>query len=117
MVEIVYAKGDPKTTRFIEQLQLISGLIKRSTDMYVTAAHWGWIIAELDARYSDALMDPTKPAPWKLHPNKPLEFGRHDPKLRVINAGTDDEQVVYLLNEEPAMVAEFGARRDRLRTS
>jgi hypothetical protein len=115
--QIVYVRDHPSRTQYIRQLQVISGLIKVSTDMYVTAEHWGWIIAELDAQYSDALMDPTKPAPWKLHPNNPLIFGRHDPKLRVINSGTDDEKVVWLLNETPAMVAEFGARRDRLRTS
>lgn len=114
--QIVYVRDHPSRTQYIRQLQLISGLIRVSTDMYVTAEHWGWIIAELDAQYSDALMDPTKPAPWKLHPNQPLEFGRKDPKLRVINSGTDDEKVVWLLNEAPAMVAEFGARRDRLRT-
>ncbi len=115
-IQYLVVRGDPRTTNYIRELELKSGLIKRSTDMYVTAEHWGWIIAELDAQYSDALMDPTKPAPWKLHPNMPLVFGRHDPKLRVINSGTDDEQVVWLLNEAPAMVAEFGVRRDRLRT-
>ncbi len=116
--QFLCVRGDPRTTTYIRRLERISGIIGRSTDMYVTAEHWGWIIAELDAQYSgpDALMDPTKPAPWKLHPNNPLVFGRHDPKLRVINSGTDDEKVVWLLNEAPAAVAEFGARRDRLRT-
>lgn len=115
--QIVYVRDHPSRTQYIRQLELISGLIARSTDMYVTAEHWGWIIDELNAQYRDALMDPTKPAPWDLHPNKPLEFGMHDPKLRVINAGTDDTQVVWMLNEAPAMVAEFGARRDKLRTA
>ncbi len=115
--QIIYVRDHPSRTQYVKQILLQSGLIKCSTDIYVTAEHWGWIIAELDAQYSDALMDPTKPAPWKAHPNKPLQFGRHDPKLRVINSGTDDEKVVWLLNEHPAAVAEFGARRDRLRTS
>jgi hypothetical protein len=114
--QIVYVQDHPSRTRYMRQIQLIAGLITRSTDYYVTAEHWGRIIAELDAQYSDALMDPTKPAPWKPHPNEPFVFGMHDPKLRVINAGTDDEKVVWLLNEHPAAVAEFGVRRDRLRT-
>lgn len=114
---VVYVRDHPSRTQYVRQIQLIAGLIKVSTDMYVTAEHWGWIIAELDAQYSGDLIDPTKPAPWKLHPNKPFVFGMHDPKLRVINAGTDDPKVVWLLNEAPAAVAEFGARRDRLRTA
>lgn len=115
--QVVYVRDHPSRTQYLRQLQLISGLISRSTDMYVTAEHWGWIIAELDAQYSDALMDPTKPAPWKLRPNEPFVFGMHDPKLRVINSGTNDEKVVWLLNEHPAAVANFGVNRDRLRTS
>lgn len=112
---IIYCRGDPKVTKYIRQLELISGLIERSTVMYVTAQHWGDIIAELDAQYGDVMMDPTKPAPWKLHPNKPLRFGMHDPHLTVINSGTDDQTVCNLLNEKPAEVAAFGARRDKLR--
>ncbi len=116
--QTVYVRDHPSRTLYYKQLELISGIIKVSTDFYVTAEHWGWIIAEFEAQYSDALMDPTKPAPWKLHPNAPFVIGvPPNPVLRVINSGTDDEHVVWLLNEAPAAVAEFGARRDRLRTS
>ncbi len=116
--QIIYVRDHPSRTQYVKQILLQSGLIKCSTDIYVTAEHWGWIIAELDAQYSDALMDPTKPAPWKAHPNNPFVVGvPPNPVLRVVNSGTNDEKVVWLLNEHPAAVAEFGARRDRLRTS
>jgi len=60
-------------------------------------------------------MDPTKPAPWDLHPTKPIQFGAHEPFLTVINSGTEDQEVCNLLNEEPARVAAFRERRDKLR--
>lgn len=112
---IVYARGDPRLTRHLEKLRLIASLIKVSTVIWLTATDWGELIAELDAQYGDAMMDPTKPAPWKLHPNQPFTIGRYDPRLTVINSGTEDQAVCNLLNEKPAEVAEFGARRDKLR--
>ena len=115
MSEIIYVRGDPKTTRYVQQLLMISGLIERSSQMYVTATHWGDIQAELNAQYRDALTDPTKPAPWDLHPNKPMQLGSREPYLTVINSGTDDQEVCNMLNEHPAEVAAFSARRDKLR--
>ena len=115
MTEIIYKRGDPKTTQFVKQLNLIAGLIEASTNLYLTSTHWGDVIAELNAQYRDVLMDPTQPAPWDLNPNKPMRFGAKDPHLTVINSGTDDEQVVYLLNNEAPMVEAFGRKRDALR--
>jgi len=46
---IIYVRGDPKTTKYVQQLLLISGLIERSTKYYVTATHWGYIMDELNA--------------------------------------------------------------------
>ncbi len=116
MTEIIYKRGDPKTTMFVKQLYLIAGLIEATTHYYVTATHWGDIIVELNAQYRDALMDPTRPAPWDTAPNQPMKLGAKEPFLYVHNAGTDDEQVVYLLNNEQPMVEQFGKKRDALRT-
>lgn len=113
MTEKLYVPGDPSETRFVQQLLLISGLIERSTKMYVTAKHWGQIIAELDAQYMDSLMDPTKPAPW--HGNRPMAFGI-DPQLLVLNAGTDDQLTVNALNHETPGAINFQAKIVRLRT-
>jgi len=115
--QIIYIRGDPKMTKFVQQLYLISGLIEATTHYYVTATHWGDIVAESNAQYRDALMDPTRPAPWDINPNGPMKIGTKDPYLMVHNAGTDDEQVVYLLNNEQPMVETFGRKRDALRTS
>lgn len=116
MTPIIYAPNDPKTTSYIQRLNIIAGLIPVDTQYYVTSTHWGYIIAELNAQYRDLLMDKTKPAPWDLHPNKPMRFGAKSPFLTVINSGTEDQSVCDLLNDEPARVAEFGARAERLRT-
>jgi hypothetical protein len=117
-VEIIYKRGDPKTTQFMKQLQIIWGLIEVTTKYYVTATHWADIHAELDAQYSDpsGMMDPTRPPPWKQRPNMPMKFGLKEPFLYVINSGTDDDQVVNLLNNEAPMVEAFGKKRDALRT-
>ncbi len=113
---IIYVRGDPKTTKFVQQLYIIAGLIEATTHYYVTATHWGDIIAELKAQYSspEQMMDPTRPAPWDQLKNV-LKFGINDPYLMVHNAGTDDEQVVYLLNNEQPMIEAFGRKRDALR--
>ena len=110
--QLIYAPGDPKTTQYVMLLMMASGLIEHSTNYYVTSTHWGAIIAELNAQYRDRLMDPTKPAPWDLNGNKAMKFGKDDPCLTVINSGTEDQEVCNLLNDEPARVARWGARRD-----
>ena len=114
-----YGPGDPRVTGYLRKLKLIASLIERSTVIYLTSTQWGLLIAELDAQYGapEDMMDPTRPPPWRLHPNRPFGIGRHDPKLTVINSGTEDERVCNMLNTKPAEVAAFGARRDRLRTS
>ena len=110
---IIYARGDPKTTQYVQQLNMIAGLVEVPTIMYLTSTHWGDVVAELDAQYRGMLMDPTKPAPWDLHPNKPIKIGQ----LTVVNSGTEDQEVCNLLNHHGAEIAAFGARRDALRTS
>ena len=112
----VYLPGDPRTTQYVQQLFLISGLIEATTHYYVTAGDWGRIVAELDAQYRPMLMDQTKPAPWDAAPRGPMKIGTKDPYLMVHNAGTDDEQVVWLLNEQQPQVEAFGKKRDALRT-
>ena len=100
----------------MDQLKIMWGLIEATTHYYVTATHWGEIIAELDAQFGpEMMMDPSKPAPWKSNPNRPMKFGMQEPFLYVHNTGTDDEQVVYLLNELAPMVENFGKKRDALR--
>lgn len=116
MTEIIYKRGDPKTTQFVRQLYLIAALIEVTTHYYLTATHWGDVVAELNAQYRENLWDQTLPAPWDVKPNGPMQIGKKDPILWVHNAGTDDEQVVYLLNNEQPMVEAFGKRRDALRT-
>ncbi len=111
----IYIPGDPRSTEFVQQLYLISGLIQATTHYYVTAEHWGQIYAELNAQYRGQLMDPTRPAPWDANPNGPLRIGIEDPYLMVHNAGTDDEGVIYLLNEAQPQVEAFGKKRDALR--
>jgi hypothetical protein len=97
-------------------LLTIWGLVDVTTKYYVTSSNWGEIIAELDAQYVDQMMDPTKPAPWKLHPNIPMKFGVKPPFLYVINSGTEDQRVCNVLNNDEPLSALFGAKRDRLRT-
>lgn len=111
--QIIYKPGDPKETRYVQQLLLISGLIGVSTSMWLTSTHYKAVMDEFEAQYRDALMDPTRPAPWDTRTDR-FQIGAREPFLTVINSGTEDEEVVYLLNEEPARVAEFGARRDAL---
>jgi hypothetical protein len=112
----IYIPGDPRTTRYMDQLKIIFGLIEVTTHYYLTSADWGRIIAELDAQFGpEMMMDPSRPAPWKSDPNRPMRFGVKEPYLYVHNAGTDDEQVVYLLNEAAPMVETFGKKRDALR--
>ncbi len=113
----IYIPGDPRSTEFVQQLFLIAGLVEATTHYYVTSTHWGQIVAELDAQYRPMLMDPTRPAPWDTAPNQPMRIGIKDPYLMVHNAGTDDEQVVYLLNEQAPMVEAFGKKRDALRVA
>jgi hypothetical protein len=61
------------------------------------------------------MMDPTRPPPWAGLKNV-LQIGNQDPILYVHNAGTEDEAVIYLLNNEQPKVEEFGRKRDALRT-
>lgn len=115
---LIYVKGDPRCTKYLDQLRLIASLIDKSTVYYVTSIHWGEIIAELDAQYRDRLMDPAKPAPWDGEGgNRPIKIGVKEPFLTVYNSGTEDQDVCNLLNDEPARIANFGARRDKLRVA
>ena len=109
---MIYLPGHPSTTRYVQQLNLVAGLVGRPTTLYLTAQHWGWVMAELEAQYKDALMDPTRPGPW-ANPKKPLQFG----PLKVVNAGTDDERAVNRMNHDTPGAIDFVERRDRLRVA
>ena len=108
--------GDPRFTQHVQKLMTIAGLIKKSQNYYVTSTHWGEIIAELNAQYRDTLTNPENPAPWDGEGrNRPFVIGVKDPKLTVINSGTEDVSVCVLLNHHPDIVSEFGYNVERLR--
>ncbi len=102
----IYVPGDPCTTKYVDQLWIIANLIERSTDMYVTAAHYGRVIAELQAQHG---------APVGAAPGH-LMFGKK-PELRVINAGTDDEAEVNRRNHATPGAIDYQAKMNRLRVA
>ena len=96
-------------TFFIKQLQLIAQLVAPvPSRFFVTSAHWGMIADEIRRDYPSSLIDPLSlPTPRTF---KELQIGC----LRVINAGTEDNEVVNLMNEEDADIANFAWKRDHL---
>lgn len=100
-----------KETHFIKQLQTIAGLIGSTPSrMFVTSTHWGQIADEIKRQYAGSLMDPAGLP-------KPQNFGRLKiGALMVINAGTEDQEVVNLMNEEDARSAQFQQRRAAFQT-
>lgn len=108
---MIYLPGDPRTTQYIKQIQVIAGLVERPTTMYVTVNHWRRIVAELDAQYMDALMDPNGPVPWRVS-----DTFRMGP-LTVVNAGTESSAEVNRKNRETPGAIDFIAKRDALRVS
>jgi hypothetical protein len=108
---VIYLPGDPRTTMYVKQLNLIAGLVERETVMYITTDHWRKIQAELDAQYLDALMDPTGPIPWRV--SDTFKVG----PLTVVNAGTDDQRVVNRKNADTPGAIDFIAKRDALRVA
>jgi len=97
-------------THFIKQLQTISALIAVPSRMFVTSTHWGQIAAEIKRQYASALADPSGlPTPKNFDR---LKIGM----LTVINAGTEDGEVVNLMNEEDARNAQFQQRRTAFQT-
>ncbi len=111
---MILIPGDPRTTQYIPTLRTISGLIEHSSKMYLTAGDWRLLVAELDAQYKDALMDPTRPAPW--HNGNAFQIGvPPNPVLTVINSGTDDDALVNRMNHETPGAIHFQARVQKLR--
>lgn len=108
---MIYLPGDPRTTMYVKQINLIAGLVERDSVMYVTTDHWCKIAAELDAQYLDSLMDPTRPIPWRA--SDTFKIGH----LTVVNAGTDDQRTVNRKNADTPGAIDFVARREALRTA
>lgn len=106
---MIYLPGDPRTTLYVKQINLIAGLIERESVMYVTADHWRKIAAELDAQYLDSLMDPAGSIPWRV--SDTFKIGR----LIVVNAGTEDQRAVNRKNADTPGAINFVARREALR--
>lgn len=98
-------------THFIKQLQRISGLVGDTPSrMFLTASHWGQVADEIKRQYPSALANPAGlPTPANF---KALKIGA----LTVLNSGTDDDDVVNLMNEEDAKRANFAWKRDNLIT-
>lgn len=113
---MIYLPGHPSSTKFVKQLLLISGLIGRSTKIYLTSKHWGMVMAELDAQYMDALVDPDGPVPWHSGGDS-FAIGNDPKKLTIINSGTDDQLVVNKLNRDTPGAVDFIERRDYLRVA
>lgn len=108
---MIYLPGDPRTTMYVKKIALIEGLLERDTVMYVTSTHWREIVAELDAQYLDALMDPKGPIPWRVKDE--FKIGR----LTVVNAGTESQQEVNRKNWSTPGAVDFIAKRDALRVA
>ena len=100
----VYLPGLPTETRYVRQIWQIANLIERSTRYYLTATHYGQVIDEMRAQYGAPATEPPKY----------LLFGV-DPQLTVINAGTDSELEVNMLNEPWERLAKFQDRARVLR--
>lgn len=100
-----------KETHFIKQLQTIAGLIGSTPSrMFVSSTHWGKIADEIGRQYASALADPSGlPTPKNFDR---LKIGA----LTVINARTEDQEVVNLMNEEDARNAQFQQRRSAFQT-
>jgi hypothetical protein len=110
----IFIPGDPRTTSYVKKLSTIAGLLQRDTVMYVTSGDWTRLTRELDAQYSDCLMDPTRPAPW----NTGSEFVIHqmgDCRLTVVNAGTESQLDVNKKNQDTPGAIDFIETRDRMR--
>ncbi len=112
--QVFYLPGDPRGTKYVEQLWLIAGLLERPTKMYLTATHYGRVIAELRAQHN---------APQLTAPDE-LKFGKtahtHDAtrrtyELAVVNSGTEDEAWVNALNRDTPGAIDFQDKMRRLR--
>lgn len=100
--------GDPRYTTYIKKIEFQSGIVYqsgKSTTVYVTAEMWGRIAAEIEAQYSDMLLDPDRPMP--RNKGAALVFGALDPKLTVANSGTDDQRQVARMNRGQPGADEF----------
>lgn len=98
-------------TDFVKKLQTISGLLgDEKARMFVTSQHWGLIADEIKAQYKSSLTDENGvPTPKNF---QEMVVGKN---LWVINAGTEDQEVVNTMNalEVPES---FAWKRENLRT-
>lgn len=103
MSALISPDGD---THYVEALQKISALLPQGEGCryFVTSTHWGEIARELVVKYASQI-------PPSTQNFKRLKIGAN---LLVLNAGTEDAEVVNHLNEAEAARVEFQARRERL---
>lgn len=106
---VPHLTGSPLATNWIRTLEAQAAHVSRPTTRYLTAGEWGKVAAELDAQYGDALMDPTRPAPW--HSQQRFLVG----KLLVVNSGTDDRAEVNRRNREEPGAIDYKERVERFR--
>lgn len=118
----VYVPGAPGNTEYVKQLWLIAGLIERPTSLYLTATHYGAVIAELLAQHGA----PSTQAPASLQfgvPEKEQAWerrvagDRQSHCLMVINSGTDDEAEVNRKNRDTPGAIDFQSKVLRLRVA
>ncbi len=85
----------------IAELDLIAGIVgERPTVMFVTSVKWGRIAREFELMNKDP---------------KPENFSRLKIRnLTVVNAFSDDEDAVHILNTAEATACDFANRRRRL---
>lgn len=112
---MILIPGDPRTTQYVKTFQTISGLIERSSTMYLTAGDYAAVMAEFNAQYSDCLMDPDSPKPWKQRRDAFVIGAPPNNVLTVVNAGTDDQAEVNRRNHETPGAVHFQERKEKLR--
>jgi len=98
----------------VDVLRRIAALVGEANPpvrYFVSSTRWGNIAREMEMDFFNELADPTNlPNPDNF---KELKIGKG---LLVINSGTEDEDVVNLVNRAEAERCNFAKKRDSLRT-
>lgn len=102
-----YLPGDPRGTNYVELCwRLATAAVslpvhQRPTQMFLSATHYGALIAELRAQYD---------APFGAEDPPYMIFGTDARPFKVLNAGTDDLAAVNRVNRDTPGAIDFADR-------
>ena len=95
----------------LRRIAALIGPVAEPVRYFVTSTRWGNIAKEIEAEYVNNLSDPTNlPKPDTF---KEMHIGKG---LLVINSGTEDQDVVNIVNRAEAERVNFQKRREALRS-